>query len=47
MAYATAQYDFAGSVAVVTGGASGIGAEVARQLQVSGATVVTWDLSAP
>ena len=47
MAYATAQYDFAGSVAVVTGGASGIGAEVARQLQASGATVVTWDLSAP
>jgi NAD(P)-dependent dehydrogenase (short-subunit alcohol dehydrogenase family) len=47
MAYATAQYDFAGSVAVVTGGASGIGAEVARQLQASGATVVSWDLSAP
>lgn len=47
MAYATAQYDFAGSVAVVTGGASGIGAEVARQLQASGATVVAWDLSAP
>ena len=47
MAYATAQYDFAGSVAVVTGDASGIGAEVARQLQASGATVVTWDLSAP
>ena len=47
MAYATARYDFAGSVAVVTGGASGIGAEVTRQLQASGATVVSWDLSAP
>lgn len=47
MAYATAQYDFAGSVAVVTGGASGIGAEVAWHLQASGATVVRWDLTAP
>jgi hypothetical protein len=32
MAYATAQYNFAGSVAVVTGGASGIGAEVAEMV---------------
>jgi 3-oxoacyl-[acyl-carrier protein] reductase len=31
-------------VAVVTGGASGIGAEVARQLRDAGATVVSWDL---
>ncbi|KQP22458.1 SDR family NAD(P)-dependent oxidoreductase [Pseudorhodoferax sp. Leaf267] len=41
-----AKYDFGGKVAVVTGGASGIGAEVARQLRESGATVVVWDLSA-
>ena len=40
-----ARYDFGGRVAVVTGGASGIGAEVARQLRDSGATVVLWDLS--
>ena len=44
MAYAKAQYDFAGRVAVVTGGASGIGAQVARQLRDAGATVVSWDL---
>jgi len=44
VAYAKAQYDFAGRVAVVTGGASGIGAEVARQLRDAGATVVSWDL---
>ena len=41
--YATARYDFAGSVAIVTGGASGIGAEVARQLHESGARVAIWD----
>ena len=41
--YATARYDFAGSVAIVTGGASGIGAEVARQLHESGACVAIWD----
>jgi NAD(P)-dependent dehydrogenase (short-subunit alcohol dehydrogenase family) len=44
VAYAKAQYDFAGRVAVVTGGASGIGAQVARQLRDAGATVVSWDL---
>ena len=44
MAYAKAQYDFASRVAVVTGGASGIGAEVARQLRDAGAIVVSWDL---
>jgi 3-oxoacyl-[acyl-carrier protein] reductase len=44
VAYAKAKYDFAGQVAVVTGGASGIGAEVARQLREAGATVVSWDL---
>ena len=41
-----ARYDFSGRVAVVTGGASGIGAEVARLLRESGATVVCWDLQA-
>lgn len=41
-----ATYDFSGRVAVVTGGASGIGAETARLLRSFGATVVVWDLSA-
>lgn len=44
-AYAAARYDFAGSVAIVTGGASGIGAEVARQLHESGARVAIWDMA--
>lgn len=46
MAYPTAKYDFTGCVAVVTGGASGIGAEVTRQLRASGARVAVWDLAA-
>ena len=46
MAYGKAHYDFAGKVAVVTGGASGIGAEAGRQLREAGATVVVWDLGA-
>lgn len=41
-----ARYDFSGRVAVVTGGASGIGAEVVALLQSFGATVVIWDLNA-
>ncbi|MDA7416268.1 SDR family NAD(P)-dependent oxidoreductase [Xenophilus arseniciresistens] len=41
-----ARYDFSGRVAVVTGGASGIGAEAARLLAACGATVVVWDLAA-
>lgn len=41
-----ASYDFRGRVAVVTGGASGIGAETVRRLRGFGATVVVWDLSA-
>ena len=44
--YKNAHYDFTGSVAVVTGGASGIGAEVVRQLEAAGASVVVWDLTA-
>jgi NAD(P)-dependent dehydrogenase (short-subunit alcohol dehydrogenase family) len=39
--------DFAGLVAAVTGGASGIGAAVAAQLAERGATVVVLDLTAP
>jgi NAD(P)-dependent dehydrogenase (short-subunit alcohol dehydrogenase family) len=46
MAYGKAAYDFAGRVAVITGGASGIGAEVGRQLREAGATTVVWDLGA-
>lgn len=39
--------DFAGLVAVVTGGASGIGAETAHELDARGASVVVFDLVAP
>ena len=38
--------DISGSTAIVTGGASGIGAAVARQLAAKGATVVVADLQA-
>lgn len=34
---------FAGRVAVITGGASGIGAAIARRLKAEGARVVLWD----
>jgi 3-oxoacyl-[acyl-carrier protein] reductase len=44
MTYSSASYDFSGNVAVVTGGAQGIGAEVVRRLRADGATVVVWDL---
>lgn len=37
-------YDFRGRVAVVTGGARGIGAAVVQRLRGSGAEVVVWDL---
>jgi NAD(P)-dependent dehydrogenase (short-subunit alcohol dehydrogenase family) len=37
-------YDFTGRVALVTGGASGIGAAAARLLKAGGAEVVTFDL---
>lgn len=42
-------YGFSGQVAVVTGGANGIGAAVAERLAASGAKVAIWDLdvSAP
>jgi 3-oxoacyl-[acyl-carrier protein] reductase len=36
-------YDFQGQTAVVTGGASGIGAAIAERLAVSGARVAIWD----
>ena len=38
-------YDFTGRVALVTGGASGIGAAVAKRLASGGARVVTFDAS--
>jgi len=41
-----AQYDLHGRVAVVTGGAQGIGLAVAQRLLASGATVVLWDMDA-
>jgi 3-oxoacyl-[acyl-carrier protein] reductase len=37
-------YDFTGRVALVTGGASGIGAAVVRRLQAGGAKVAVFDL---
>jgi 3-oxoacyl-[acyl-carrier protein] reductase len=40
-------YDFHGRVAVVTGGANGIGARVAERLAASRAKVEVWDLAAP
>lgn len=44
MSYSSARYNFDGNVAVVTGGAQGIGAAVAQRLRADGATVVVWDL---
>jgi 3-oxoacyl-[acyl-carrier protein] reductase len=38
-----AKYDFAGRVAVVTGGAKGIGAAIVSQLREAGAVVAVWD----
>ena len=40
-------YDFTGQVALVTGGARGIGAAIAAGLQGFGAVVRVWDLAAP
>ncbi len=39
-----AQYRFDGQIAVITGGAHGIGAAIAEHLHQCGATVVIWDL---
>lgn len=44
MGQARACYDFSSSVAVVTGGANGIGAQVASRLRDCGAKVAIWDL---
>jgi NAD(P)-dependent dehydrogenase (short-subunit alcohol dehydrogenase family) len=42
---ARGKFDLAGRVAVVTGGASGIGLAVAGRLRADGAHVVSWDVS--
>ena len=41
---AIARYDLSGQVAVVTGGAQGIGLAVARRLATAGARCVLWDM---
>ena len=38
------EFDFGGRTAVVTGGAQGIGAAIAKRLRASGAKVAIWDL---
>lgn len=42
----TVSYDFSGRVAIVTGGANGIGREIARRLAGAGARVAVWDRAA-
>ena len=41
------RYDFAQRVAVVTGGAAGIGAEIAQHYAAAGAKVAVWDIAVP
>lgn len=41
------EYDFDGRVAVITGGARGIGLAVAERLRAAGAKVALWDLLEP
>jgi 3-oxoacyl-[acyl-carrier protein] reductase len=43
----SARYDFSNLVAVVTGGAIGIGAAIAEHLSAQGAKVAIWDLAPP
>lgn len=45
MSQARASYDFAGQVAIVTGGAQGIGASIVQRLRADGATAIVWDLA--
>ncbi len=40
------QIDLAGRVAVITGGAQGIGLAIAKRMRASGASVVLWDIAA-
>jgi 3-oxoacyl-[acyl-carrier protein] reductase len=40
-------YDFSGKTAIVTGGAAGIGAEIARHYAAAGARVMIWDMNVP
>ena len=42
-----ARYDFSGRVAVITGGAGGLGLVIAEHLLDHGAAVALWDASAP
>jgi 3-oxoacyl-[acyl-carrier protein] reductase len=42
-----ANYDFSLRNAVVTGGSSGIGLDIAQRLLAAGASVTVWDLQAP